>query len=107
MTLVKRCTLVRKRPDISTEEFAAHWLGPHATVAQRLLPTLRRYEINVVDRARTPDAPYDGIAAFWFDSYEALDAAFAGEARERLREDAAHFVAAIEVHDVVETVVRG
>jgi uncharacterized protein (TIGR02118 family) len=107
MPLAKRCTLVKKRPDVSSEAFAAHWLGPHAELAQRVLPTLRRYEVNVVDRTRSPNAPYDGIAAFWFDDWKALDEAFDGEARERLREDAGSFVASTEVHDVVETVVRG
>jgi uncharacterized protein (TIGR02118 family) len=71
--MIKRTSLVWKRPDISTAEFRQVWLGEHVEYAQRL-PGLREYVIDFVAKGPT-EAP-DGIATLRFDSREALDAAF-------------------------------
>lgn len=74
--MIKRISIVRKRADLSREQFVGHWLGPHADIARRV-PGLRGY---VVLFANEPEAAgCDGIAITWFDSREAAEAGFSSE----------------------------
>lgn len=98
--MVKLAGLIRKREDLSPGEFRAHWLGTHAALAARL-PSLRRYTINVIDRQKYPDAVYDGFSELWFDSGEALVAAFSGPAGRAIEEDIPRFIGQL-VRVVVE-----
>ena len=88
--MVKRISLVRRRKDLTPEQFAAHWLGPHADIA-RTIPGLRGYRINL---ARDPDvAGWDGVAETWFDSEAAGREAFASEPlHSLLMEDRPKFI---------------
>ena len=98
--MVKLVGLIRKRSDLTTEAFRAHWLGTHATLAQGL-PGLRRYRINFIDPDRFPGAGYDGFSELWFDSQEALDAAFAGPVGAAIEADIPRFMEVL-VRTVVE-----
>jgi uncharacterized protein (TIGR02118 family) len=71
----KRIGLQRRRPDLSHEQFVAHWVNVHAELAKRL-PKVRRYSINVIDRERYPFLGYDGFSELWFDSQADCEAAF-------------------------------
>jgi len=101
--MVKRISLVWKRPELSREEFRRLWLGEHVSCAKRLRG-LREYVIDFVTDG-LPEAP-SGIATLRFDSREALEAAFADP---RLKEDLlrtrATFAEAVEVMIVEEEVV--
>ncbi len=110
MGLIRRITLVRRREDVSPEEFRRHWLEVHAPLA-RGLEGLRGYRINlVVDGPE--DLGWDGIGELWFDSVEAATAAFAVEPlAQRIEDDVATFVAErraffVEEHLVLPGVVR-
>jgi uncharacterized protein (TIGR02118 family) len=86
--MIKRVSLVTKRPELSRQQFIDRWLGEHVQVALQL-PGLREY---VIDFALEPDGnDPDGIATLRFDSREACDAAFAvpslRDALRRTRED--------------------
>ena len=70
-TGVKRIGLVKRRKDMTYEQFTQHWLTVHAELCKKL-PNMRRYSINLVDRQRFPHFDYDGFAELWFDSEEAL-----------------------------------
>lgn len=75
--MIKRVSLVWKRPELSHAEFRELWLGEHVQHAKRLVG-LREYIIDFVT-----DGPVEGpagIATLRFDSREALDAAF-GDSR--------------------------
>jgi uncharacterized protein (TIGR02118 family) len=72
--MIKRTSLVWKRPELSDAEFRELWLGEHIVYA-RQLPGLREYVIDFV--ADPGDGEPNGIATLRFDSREALDAAFA------------------------------
>lgn len=89
--MVKLIGLIRKRPDLTFEVFRDHWLGTHAQLA-RQLPGLRRYTVNIIDRARYPASAYDGFSELWFDSQEALDSAFAPPAVDALAADIPRFI---------------
>jgi uncharacterized protein (TIGR02118 family) len=102
--VIKRISLARRRPDLSREEFAAHWLGPHAEIA-RGIPKIRGYIINLVD---DPDrVGWDGIAETWFDNHEDAVNGFESEPIvSQLRDDRPKFlhevvVFFVDVHEVV------
>jgi len=71
--MVKRISLVWKRPELTRQAFRNIWLGEHAVVAQHL-PGLREYKIDFVHEA--PEGAPDAVVTVCFDTREALDAAF-------------------------------
>ena len=95
--------MVRRRPDLSHEDFVGYWLGPHAEIA-REMPGALGYVVNVAD---DPDeAGWDGFAEVWFESREAADAAFASEPLASLiKADRPKFVGEQVIFFVTETAV--
>ena len=85
--MIKRISLVRRKPDWTHEAFIAHWMGPHAAIVKQL-PGLRGLRFGVVQRWTPEEAAWDGVGELWFDSVEAADRAFATEPyRSQLIED--------------------
>lgn len=100
--MIRRVSLVRKRPELTREEFLALWAGEHADIAKRL-PGLRGYVIHVLD-GEAP--PVDGIAITTFDSREDAERAFADpELAAGLRRTRDDFAASVEVYFTEEHVV--
>lgn len=101
--MIKRVSMVRRRPDLSHEEFVAYWLGPHAEIAKEM-PGALGYVVNI---AEDPEqAGWDGFAEVWFESREAADAAFASEPfASRIRADRPKFVGEQEIFFVTEETV--
>lgn len=99
--MLKRISLVWKRPELSMEAFRRIWLGEHVEYAQRLAG-LRGYEIAF----RSDDVPGmpDGIAMTLFDSRTACEAAFSDpeilDGLTRTRADFAERVIVSFVDDV-------
>ena len=100
--MIRRISLVRKRPDLTREEFVAQWTGEHVEYARRLRG-LRGYVIHVLDGE---DPPVDGIAVTTFDSREEAERAFAdpelAAGLARTRDD---FAASVEVFFAEEHVI--
>ena len=104
--MVKRISIAHRRRNMTRDNFALHWLGPHVDIARRI-PGIRGYVINLVDH---PDAVgFDGIAETWFDSVAAAEAGFGNEPIQSLLvEDRPKFLDRVEVffveeHQVIET----
>ena len=93
--------MVRRRPDLTHDEFVAYWLGPHAEIA-RDMPGALGYVVNV---ARDPDlAGWDGFAEVSFESAEAAEAAFSSEPfASRIKADRPKFVGEQVIFLVDET----
>jgi uncharacterized protein (TIGR02118 family) len=81
--MIKLTFCLRRRPDLSREEFQAYWRGTHAQlVADRAGPLrIRRYvQVHTEDlpglhaamqrRNGGSPEPYDGIAEIWVDSVD-------------------------------------
>lgn len=102
MTHTKRLGLVKKREDMTHEQFTAHWLGVHARLCARL-PGLRRYSVNLVDRQRFPHFDYDGFSELWFDDEPALKAALSSPEGVTLLADLPNFAGHIDPIVSVET----
>ena len=98
---------LRRRPDLTAEQFDAHWRDEHALLVRRHAGALgiRRYVqstrfdsdlADVAAKVRGAPEPFDGVAELWFDSREAMEAGFstrAGRAAGRaLLEDEARFI---------------
>jgi uncharacterized protein (TIGR02118 family) len=100
---IKRVSMVRRRHDLSHDEFVAYWLGPHAEIAKEM-PGALAYVVNI---ARDPEAAgWDGFAEVWFESIEAAEAAFASEPfASRIRADRPKFVGEQVIFFVDETAV--
>ena len=101
-TYTKRLGILRKKEGITHEEFANHWLQKHAALCA-VLPGLRRYSVNFVDRKRFPKFNYDGFSELWFDSEDDLIAAFASPEGKTLLADLPNFAGDIDPIIAVET----
>ena len=111
--LIKRMSLLTRRPEHDAERFRHEWLSVHAPVVARF-PHLVGYTQNlIVGREATPGAvapydavPADGIVEMWFGDVDGLRAAFASDAAREAQTHAREFIAEIttflvEPHEVV------
>jgi uncharacterized protein (TIGR02118 family) len=106
--MVKLVFTLRRRADMTREEFQRYWRDEHAPLVRRHAETLgiRRYvQVHARDtelddalaasRGSEPGA-YDGVAELWWDSLEDLFAAYASEAGQaagaELLEDERRFI---------------
>jgi uncharacterized protein (TIGR02118 family) len=101
--MIKRASLVWKRPELSDAEFRRIWLGDHVTYAKRLVG-LKEYVIDFV-KDGTGDGP-SGIATLRFDSRVELEAAFADPSlKNELLRTRDQFAQAVQIMLVDEEVV--
>lgn len=90
--MIKRVSLVRRKPGMTREAFLAHWMGPHAAIV-RQLPGLRGLRFGVVQRWSPEAESWDGVGELWFDDIAAAEAAFKAEPHiSRLIADRATFL---------------
>ena len=101
-TYTKRLGILRKKEGITHEQFVNHWMQKHAALCVKL-PKLRRYSVNLVDRARFPKFGYDGFSELWFDSEEDLVASLASPEGKTLLADLPNFAGDIDPIISVET----
>lgn len=101
--MIKRISLVWKRPELSNEEFRRIWLGEHVMYA-RQLKGVREYTIDFAGdvSAGLPSA----IATLRFDSRDALEQAFSDpQLNENLLRTREQFARQVQVMIVDECVV--
>ncbi len=110
---VKRMSFLRKRPEISFEEFQTQWFGLHATLVKRI-PGLLGYRQNlVVDRRKnrfaddedTTQIPIDGVVELWFEDSEAIDRGFRSPRGETTMMHAEEFLGEISTYMVQTTAI--
>lgn len=68
----KAMIFLTRRDGLTREAFLDWWLTQHRAMAERL-PGLRRHTFNLL----AEDAPYDAVVEQWFESPEAMSAAYA------------------------------
>jgi uncharacterized protein (TIGR02118 family) len=106
--MIKLVFSLRRRPEMTREEFQAYWRDQHAPLVSRLAETLRicRYvqtharssELAVAQSAARGSEPdvYDGQAELWWDSLDDVIAAVSTEAGRQaaieLLEDERRFI---------------
>ena len=95
--MIKRASLLSRKPEISHEEFVKHWVEIHAPLAYRC-PGISRYTLTIVNSSSTRkdvpalDISIDGIAELWFKNQADFEAYQASPATKRLRDDGATFI---------------
>ena len=70
----KRMGLVRRTADVSRADFMAGWREKHSLLAD-LGYGIQRYVLNLIERDRMPDCPWDGYAEFWWESWADMERA--------------------------------
>lgn len=111
-SLLKRMSLLKRRPDVDIEVFKSEWAEVHAELL-KAMPDVKGYTQNlVIDRNinRSPagyeDVPIDGVVELWFEDTNSLKAAFASEAGKKAMEHAKTFIEEIttfivDTHEIV------
>ncbi len=112
--MVKLVALLRRRPDLTHDDFLRHWRERHVPLLLGLpdfTRHLRRYVHGVPAGAFAADAtgmePWDGAAEMWFESAEDMGRAFALPCYlDTIRADEARFLdlprcAALVVREMV------
>jgi uncharacterized protein (TIGR02118 family) len=107
LEMIKIVFCLRRRPDLTRDEFQTYWRDTHAPLVQSHADALgiRRYvQVHSIDDAistavagpRQSPEPFDGVAELWFDSLDALMTAGSSEAGRvaaaALLEDERHFI---------------
>jgi uncharacterized protein (TIGR02118 family) len=105
--MIKLCYALRRRSELSREEFQRYWLEEHAPLVESVQADLRLQRYVQVHtfldaggnpnsaRGKMDDAP-DGVAELWWESMDDLQAAMATPEGQRadalLAEDEAKFI---------------
>ena len=102
--MIKLIALLKRKPGLTREEFADRWLNDHIKLSSKM-PGLRGYRVNIaIDHQPDGDGVepiYDGTAELWWDSVEAMEAAFNSQEGKIAGEDADQF-AALRIHIYTE-----
>lgn len=80
--------LVKRRPDMSQEEFTRYWLDEHTPLTAKV-EGLRGYRCYPAHPGQ--DAPFDAVAILWFDDAETAERALATEEFANALADAPNF----------------
>lgn len=112
--LLKRMSLLRRREDVSADDFKREWREEHAHLLQRVAG-MRGYRQNLVVGREAPKGhpvdreglPIDGIVELWFDDADALNQAFASPKGQTLMAHAREFIAEITTFLVERHVIVG
>ena len=107
--MIKRFVILRRKPDMSIDEFRKYWRTIHGPLIGRI-PGLKRYVQYHVSSEITDDtdAPIDGIAELWFESADAQKRAYATPEYQAVVEDepnlfemSTHYVHPVMTEDTV------
>ena len=119
--MIKRVTLMTRKPGMTREAFADYWTRVHAPLLASH-PAVKRLTINVTQafvrfsvRNEDPADPLrsaivtqtpDGIVELWFEDHDSMNAMYASDFSRRLVADAEHFVGAIATFIVDEREIK-
>jgi uncharacterized protein (TIGR02118 family) len=109
--MIKRITILTRKPGMSKEDFLKHWKD-HLPIS-RDVPEMRRYVINhITSQPHRADVPQhwemgevDGIAETWWDDQASTDRAFASPEGKRWLAHGASFIGRQKTFVVEEEVV--
>jgi uncharacterized protein (TIGR02118 family) len=85
--VLKVFSLIKRREDLSLDEFRDWILNQHAPMGKEL-PGLREYHVSVIEQD-DPSLPYHAVTELYFDDEESFKAAFATEAGKAAGADVA------------------
>ena len=119
--MVKRITVMTRRPGMSQKDFTDYWTNVHAPLLASH-PAVKRLVINVTEafvrfsvrnedpadslRSTILTQTPDGFVELWFEDRESMQAMYQSEFAKQLVADAEHFVGAIATFIVDEREIR-
>jgi len=122
--MLKQVVLLKRRPGMSMEQFIDYYENHHSKLAERAMPTARRYIRRYVTPAtnpitgEVPELDFDVVMEIWWDSQADYDAAMERiggdeglhrliyEDEERLFNSHDHRVFTVEEHESVMSTAR-
>ena len=87
--MFKAVILLKRRDDLTHDEFAAWWLGEHSPMVLDL-PKIRKACFNLAEDG----GAYDGVSELWFDSQADFEAAYATDHGKAVAADSMAHVSA-------------
>ena len=93
--MIKVVRFVKKRDDITREQFKEYWLTRHAQLEQIVLeksPVRKIVASFATGELISGALPFDGFAELYFDSLEDMRAMFASDIPAMMRKDEENFV---------------
>lgn len=103
--MLKTIHLIKKKPELTFEEFKRYWLEEHAKIVKKL-PGLKRYVINIVTECLSEYRPYDGVAELDFEDEESFKKAMESPVGQATKEDLLNFAEYADVLFVEEKVIK-
>lgn len=93
--MIKVLAFVRKRADLSLEEFERYWIEEHAPLAKKL--GQHPYRVNIVRNVLDEDSPvpFDGTAEMYWPSEQEFRAALESPEGIIAGEDVANFAESV------------
>ena len=70
--MIKTISIVKKRPDITREEFYGYWKDVHGPLVARHIPGLRKYIQNHYIEVSGYNEEGDGIIETWYDDVDSF-----------------------------------
>jgi uncharacterized protein (TIGR02118 family) len=97
--VIAAISMMRRRADISLEQFRRHWLDPHGVMTAGL-PGVRYYiQSHCIDapgtNALARELAIDGFPELWFDDIEARHMAYTSPRIAECNVDSQHFVGSV------------
>ena len=98
---------LRKKEDLSEDEFRDYWLSKHAPIAGNGYEHLTGYNVHLVTRVpEGQDRPYDGVATLEWPDHDGFKADMASHVAKRSTDDLANFTSAFGLLFIEEHTVR-
>lgn len=97
--MIAAISLMRRRPDLTIEQFRTHWLHPHGTMTAEL-PGVQHYvQHHPIEapgtNALARELGLDGMPELWFADYEARRIAYTSARIAECNVDSEQFVGAV------------
>ena len=89
--MVKSIVFLKRRPDMSADEFHDHWRNHHASLVLKLAGIRRYVQCRPVSLG-SGDPPYDGVAEVWFEDLGSLREAVRSPAWQDVLADEKNFM---------------
>ena len=86
--MIKRFVVLRRKPDMSVEEFWDYWENTHGLLIANIPGLIKYIQYHVKsERVDKADDPIDGIAELWFESEETQKEAYQSPEYQAVVED--------------------
>ena len=91
--MVKVIGFVRKREDLTSQQFKQYWLNEHSKLARKSLETnpVRKIVASFVSQELIGKAPFDGMVELYFNSIDDMKRQWSGKQDEIMKEDEKKF----------------